>query len=383
MRALALVVLVCGCSQNNAQNNVEPDPLPGTAPVLQEGIWTDLTPTNLGIPWGTSNGFTQGMAIDPKTPATLYLAVCGFDITAAGLFKSSDAGTSWRRVAKVTTNADHLDEPIRVRVDPRNPQHLYVGDGVRGASGGFWVSWDGGETFTQPPAFVALEKQEGMFPFDVYDVAPDPSDFNHVLVAHHAAWGWTDTKWNTSSGILESKDGGDSWIVHPPRDGWGSGHAINFLYNPELGIGDSSSWLLGTQGAGMWRTTDAGNNWTKVSELGIQHGGGSVYYAHSGTLFSSGANQNLKSTDNGQSWTAVGPSKGFNAIAGDGTRLYALQGFGPASFITSSETDGTTWTAFSTQEFKDGSFEIQLDKANRILYSATWGSGIWAMKVAP
>lgn len=348
--------------------------LPPRAPRLSAGTWTNISPA--GVPF--SAAFTQGMAVDPCDPATMYLGVDGFDVTAdqAGLYKTTDAGATWTKIST-------LDEPIRIRINPKNPQHLYVVDGVRGSSEGFWVSCDGGSTFFTPDGFTNLKTTAGIFQYDTYNVAVDPSDFNHLLVSHHGAWGWTDTQWNTSSGVLESKDGGESWIVHPPLAGWGTGHAINFLYNPALKLGDANTWLLGTQGQGMFRTADAGANWTKVSDTGIQHGGGSIYYDKAGILYASGATTNLRSTDNGLTWTPVSDSKGYNAVFGDGKLLYTAPGFGPTSYFTSPEGDGATWTAFNAQRFNSGPFEMALDHQNGVLYSANWGDGVWALKLSP
>ena len=348
--------------------------LPDGAPKLSAGQWVNISPKE--VPFGDGS-FTQGIAVDWCDPATMYLTVDAFDIEGdkAGLYKTTDGGSSWRKISQ-------LDEPIKVRIDPKNPQHLYVVDGVRGGTEGFWVSCDGGETFYIPEGFKALKTDPGMFQYDTYDVAVDPTDFNHVLVSHHGAWGWTDTKWDTNSGVLESKDGGESWIVHEPMKGWGTGHAITFLYNPDKKVGNSDTWLLGTQGAGMFKTSDAGKTWKKVTDDGIQHGGGSVYYDKAGVLYASGAAANLRSTDNGETWTKVGNAKGYNAVYGDGTLLYTAPGFGPTTFFTSPEGgDGMTWTPLGTQQFESGPFEMAVDHQNGVLYAGNWGDGIWALKL--
>jgi hypothetical protein len=298
--------------------------------------------------------------------------VSAFDISKAGLFKTINGGGSWAKIG-------NLDEPIRIRIDPNDTQHLYAADGVRGNTEGFWVSTDGGESWEHPPGFADLEQTEGgLFPWDVYDTAVDPTDFNHVLVSFHGAWGWTDSPWNTSSGVVESTDGGESWVVHPPG-AWGTGHSINFLYNPELATGDSNTWLVGTQGPGMFRTTDAGESWTQVNEVGIQHGGGTVYYASTGVLYATGADSLYRSTDNGASFAKVGPSGGYNGIGGDGTRLYAGKGFSSGLPTSSLETDGQTWSDYGSQAI-GGTFQIEYDSINGIVYATTWTSGIWALK---
>jgi photosystem II stability/assembly factor-like uncharacterized protein len=357
-----------------------PPGLPTDAPALVAGEWTDISPAQ--VPFGNDT-FTQGLAIDPCDPSILYLTVSAFEIAPAGLFKSTNAGASWTRVAAVQTDqegVDHLDEPIRVRIDPGDPLHLYVVDGVRGATMGFWVSHDGGESFTMPAGFHDLEANEGIFMFDTYDVAVDPTDFEHLLVSSHSPWSWEQP--NVPAGVLESKDGGESWIVHPAEPSWTQGHAINFLYAPEQGIGDADTWLLGTQNDGMWRTTDAGGSWTKVTETAIQHGGGTIYYASNGTLYASGTPSLLRSLDNGESWMSVGPpGGGFTAVHGDGELLYTAMIYGPAPMSVSAEDDGITWTPQGEHQFGQGPFELAFDASNRILYSASWNDGLWALKL--
>ena len=49
-----------------------------------------------------------------------------------------------------------------VRVDPNDSEHLYVGDGVRGSTMGFWISTDGGASFTKPAGWSALPAAVGI-----------------------------------------------------------------------------------------------------------------------------------------------------------------------------------------------------------------------------
>ncbi len=352
--------------------------LPPGAPVLTKGTWKDISPAGVNI--GTGPIFTQGMAVDPCNPGVLFLTVSAFDSPIGGLFKSIDAGSTWKRVAKVTTGVGYIDEPIRVRIDPKNTQHMYVGDGVRGSTQGFWVSMDGGETFIQPKGFVDIQNApDKLFAYDVYDVAVDPTDFNHVLLSFHSMWGDQNTKWKGNAGVLESKDGGTTWMAHPPVDGFGQGDAIHFLYKPELGVGDANTWLFSTQAGTRYRTKDGGQNWTKITDTGIVHGGGTLYYTKAGVLYASGYPKNVRSTDNGVTWTPLdGPDS--TAIFGDGTNLYTGKTFGPAPVLISPESDGLKWTAYNTQQFAQGPFELAYDSINGILYNASWTAGIWALK---
>src|SRR5262245_29709416 len=203
-------------------------------PTLTPGVWQDITPP--GIQKGAPETcLGQGVAIDPNNPATIYWGTTPYTASLGGLYKSADGGSTWTRVAKVkpayTGASDHLDMPLHIRIDPKDSKHLYAGDGVRGSSQGFFVSTDGGETFLKPQGFTDARKAATIDNEDIYDVAVDPTDFNHVLVSFHYRWGWTETKWNQSSGVMESKDGGSTWIIHEPMTGWGSGHAIKFLFD--------------------------------------------------------------------------------------------------------------------------------------------------------
>ena len=79
--------------------------------------------------------FCQGVAIDARNPGTLYLCICAYDVAKGGLHKTTDGGTTWKKIG-------NLDEPLHVAIDPADSNHLYCVDGVRGATLGFWVSKD-------------------------------------------------------------------------------------------------------------------------------------------------------------------------------------------------------------------------------------------------
>jgi hypothetical protein len=199
-------------------------------------------------------------------------------------------------------------------------------------------------------------------------------------VTSHSPWdgfgGGANAQWgNDDSGVLESQDGGDNWVIHDPIKGWSHGNGVWFL-------DDRSSWLFGSQADGFWRTTDAGAHWTQViADNNMQHGGGGVYRSRSGTLYAGGTPHLMRSPDNGVTWKLIGPYSGFNFVIGDGTRLYTAPVFGP-DFITATESDDSTWTSYAGgPALTGGPFEMAFDAANGIVYSANWTAGLWALRI--
>jgi hypothetical protein len=341
--------------------------LPANAPALTMGTWVNISPA--GVPFDSgATAFAQGMALDPCNVGTLYLTVHSehLDKATPGLYKTTDGGATWAKVGQ-------LDAPVNVVIDPRNPQHLYASDGVRGKTQGFWVSNDGGNNWTIPDGFATAAKQ--LTCCDVYHVEADPTDFDHVLVSFHYG-----------DGVLESFDGGTSWKVHKPDPRWAGygGYDVLFLFNPGLGLGDNRRWLYGTQGKGYWLSTDAGTSWTKVTDVNMEHGGAQLYYSKSGVLYASGNPHVIRSTDNGATWTPLtSSSSSALSVIGDGTYLYSGNHGYDQSFSVAKESADQSWTAYNNQTFYEGPFEMAFDSANRILYSSNIRAGIWALKVKP
>jgi hypothetical protein len=320
-------------------------------------------------------------------PSILYAAA-----DQRGLWKTTDGGSTWVVLGDPTaaynygTTTKYLDSPILLRIDPSNNKHMFCTQGVRGKTLGFWESTDGGANWAMPAGFITAAST--IQTRDMTQMAVDPTDFNHLIIGSHSAW-----TGHTNAGILETKDGGKTFIIHEPISAFTAGSmAINIMYNPELGLGNGNTWLIGTDGNGIWRTTDAGTNWTQVSTYSIPHGGGSIYYTATGVVYSGGSPYPLRSTDNGVHWTQCSNGVAYAyyyTVQGDGTNLYTMKSYASSGsmyndpYLTSKESDGLTWTAYQggAQKFGLGPFTMHFDKVNRIMYSANWVVGLWALKV--
>jgi hypothetical protein len=354
----------------------------GTPPELEPGVWADISPKNVDF---TGTFGCTVVEVDPNNTDILYLS-----IDERGLWKTTDAGASWAQVGDTSFNYSGgnttklIDSPIDVRVDPDDSNHLYLTQGVRGSTLGFWVSTDGGENWTKPPGFVTVQQTATN---DVTNMSVDPGDFKHVLLSSHSGWA------EGATGILETTDGGETFIKRPPGGSWGGSLGVNFLHDPANGVGDSETWLISTDGDGFWRTTDSGDSWSQVATFSAVHGGNrTLYYANTGVVYAGANFQMARSTNNGLSWSLIGPTfpDGYYQVIGDGNYLYAQESntgvhavAEDQPYVTSPEDDGVTWTPYQggVQKFKDGPYTMRFDSYQRILYSANWRTGLWALKV--
>jgi hypothetical protein len=236
----------------------------------------------------------------------------------------------------------------------------------------------GGDSVYTPPGFNDFQAAAGIGTFDIYDIAVDPADFNHVLLTSHSAWAWGSVAYGNGSGVIESTDGGTTWRACAMVPAWGTGTNVWFLNN-------GGTWLLGTQADGFWRTADSGNTWTLVSTMCISHGGSQLYRAKNGVLYAACSNGIIRSTDNGMTWAPVGPLTFCGSVYGDGNYMYSHQayggGYGP--FYRTPETDGVNWGVYTQGgSWTAGPFEMAFDSLGQILYASTWGNGFLGMKVA-
>ncbi|MEJ0099077.1 MAG: hypothetical protein WDO12_04765 [Pseudomonadota bacterium] len=355
----------------------------GTFPTLTPGVWKDITPPAAGL---SATYGADYLKVSPVDPNVIYVA-----IDTLGIWRTTDRGSNWTRLGTQTTydfgtKTTYIDSPIRVEVDPGDANHLVVTQGVRGQTLGFWVSRDGGQNWVMPQAFHDNIPNATN---DVTTMVVDPTNFNHILLGSHSPWGSN----QRTAGIMETKDGGTSWILHEAPQGWPSGSlALGFLYDPATGQGNSDTWIVGTDGGGFWRTTNAGASWTKVSSFAVVHHGGMFTYAKDGTLYSGGQPYPVRSHDNGVTWEQVSNgllSSTYYTVVGDGTTLYTQiantggNGGSPQPYMSAPEAGGGPWASYQggAQTFTDGPFTMGYDAANGIMYSANWKAGIWALKV--
>jgi hypothetical protein len=207
--------------------------------------------------------------------------------------------TSWFSVGP----ANFAGRMLALAFDPSDPDVVYAG----AASGGLWKSFDRGVTWTP------ITDEEPVLA--VGGVAVLPSDPNVVIMGTGEATLNIDRVGGV--GILKSTDAGATWNPTSLSYSVIQGHGFHFVAaNPIRGT------LLAGATNGLWRSSDAGDTWTRV-DPGLT--GGDYYAAqwkpgHADSVFaakgSSSSGNNVKvSTDDGLTWTVSGtgqPSSGSN-----------------------------------------------------------------------
>lgn len=168
------------------------------------------------------NGFPAGklgriaIAVAPSNPNILFSVIeCEKD-SEKGLYKSEDAGKSWKHL-----NSDFalVVRPFyfsRITIDPKNPDIVYKG-GLNGS-----ISRDGGKTF----------RNLGAMHSDIHDILVDPIDTNRIYVATD---GGMYRSWNNGSTLDIVKNLPISQYYHITLD-------TEEPYNIYGGLQDNGSW---------------------------------------------------------------------------------------------------------------------------------------------
>ncbi len=186
------------------------------------------------------------VAIDPKNTNIIYADMWAarqgpwengqWDGPESGLFKSTDGGTTWKKLTKgLPTIADGLAR-IGFCIAPNNPNRLYACvDAAKG--GGFYRSDDGGESWSEQNMDTRLWERGG----DFAECKVDPKNPDVIYLANVVTW--------------KSLDGGKTWKAIRGAPGGDDYHRL--WINPEH---PEIILLVSDQGAEI--TVNGGQTWS-------------------------------------------------------------------------------------------------------------------------
>ena len=256
-------------------------------------------------------GSVGAIAVAPSDPEIIYVG-SGEGLqrpdlsTGDGIYKSTDGGKTWTHLGL----RDGQQIP-HIAVDPRDPNRLFVA--VLGhpygpnEERGLYGSSDGGQTFKR-----LLYKDENT---GANDVELDPSNPDVVYAAMWEArqGPWENGAWSGTGGIFKSTDGGKNW--RQLTQGLPSG--ADGLVQANLAIAPSEpnriyAAVASTRGLGIYRSDDAGENWTRVTtdpRPAARIGGGdapvpAVDPKNPDIVYSASV-VTWKSIDGGKTWTGI------------------------------------------------------------------------------
>ena len=231
------------------------------------GVWKT---TDAGITWKPitdgqlGTGSVGAIAVAESDPNVVYVGmgescIRGNVSHGDGVYKSVDAGQTWRHVGLRDTR-----QIGRVRVHPRDPDLVYVA-ALGHAFGpnrerGVFRSKDGGATWHN---VLFVDEKTG-----AVDLVLDPTN---PRVLYAGFWQVVRLPWGFESGgpgsaLYKSTDGGDTWQKLngeglPKKGPWGR---IGVAVSP---ANPSRVWaVIEAEEGGVFRSDDAGRTWRRTNE---------------------------------------------------------------------------------------------------------------------
>ncbi len=231
------------------------------------GLWKT---TDGGVTWkpvtdGQLKSSSVGaVAVSESNPDIVYIgmgevALRGNIMQGDGVYKSTDAGKTWKHVGLGDSQAI-----ARLRVHPTNPDIVYAAAlghpyGPNDERGVF-KSTDGGKSWRK----VLFKSNKA----GAVDLSLDPNNPN-VLFA--AIWDAYRTPWSLSSGgpdssLYKSTDGGETWSDITRNPGLPAGVVGKIGVSISGGDGKRIYAIVENENGGVFGSDDTGATWKRVSE---------------------------------------------------------------------------------------------------------------------
>ena len=368
-----------------------------------------LTSADGGTSFSTINGNSHvdyhAMWIDPASPSHLDIGCDG------GFYSTTSGGGSWTK---------SLDLPITQfyagAVDPSNPARILGGaqdnsTPIAGATPASWIQFnpngdgfyclidptnssigfaewqnmsDGngpqrtqnnGASWSSPSGINFGDRFNWCAPF-----AMDPGNHNVLLAGSYRVYRSTD------NGKTYSSISGDLTRNLVSQLAYAS--TVSTI---EIAPSNSSAYYVGTTDGRVWRSQDAGTNWTEITgTLPVRWvtrvtadptNAAIVYVTLSGFSLDEYASHVFRSTNSGTTWTDIDgnlPNIPANDILVDPTdtnRLYLANDVG----VYTSRDLGATWYPLGTGMPPVPVADLTLHNASRTLVAATHGRSQWTL----
>ena len=300
LRFYSLVLCTAACLMiQTAQAQQRPAAAPATT--APADLFPGLKFRNIGP--ATMGGRIDDLAVLESNPAVFYVGTA-----TGGLWKTTNNGTTWEVLF------DDLEDTVSIgdiAINPNDANTVWVGSGENnnrqsGSWGnGVYKSIDGGQTWKHMG--LATSKH-------IARIVVDPVDHDVVYVAALGSlWGRGGER-----GIYKTTDGGLNWTrIHFVDDETGATELVMDPSNNKVLYAATyqrrrATWGFngGGPGSAMWKSSDAGRMWTKLTK-GVPSGhlgriGMDVYRANPNIVYAriehAKESGTYRSDDAGLSW---------------------------------------------------------------------------------
>jgi photosystem II stability/assembly factor-like uncharacterized protein len=290
---------------------------------VEGGVWRS---TNYGVSWeNITDGKIPGtatsigaIAVAPSNPKIIYFGTGESDIrgdfdTGVGIFKSTDAGETWKYAG---LNETHQISSLVI--DPRNPNivyatsmgHVFASNPERGV----YKTTDGGKTWSK---ILYVDDKTG-----ANNIVMDPRNSNVLYATMWQAYRkpWIMVSGGPGSGLYKSTNAGASWAKISNNPGFARGVL------GKMGVAVAASnpkvvyCMVQANQGGVFRSDNAGATWKRVNAEWMLRQRAFYYMAiyvdptNWKVAYAPNVDAFWKTSDGGVSWKPITPPHGDNHI---------------------------------------------------------------------
>ncbi|KAL0942967.1 glycoside hydrolase family 74 protein [Colletotrichum truncatum] len=342
---------------------------------ITAGTWKDITPVAPGPDLYFGFG---GLSVDIQKPGTLIVATLNSWWPDAQLFRSTDSGTTWKKIWQWGANsemvlgytqstpkapwikANFLDVDTKdlgwmiesLEIDPTDSNHWLYGTGLTIFGGRDLTNWDTGAKVTIQSLADGIEEMS------IQDLASAPGG-SELLVANYDNNGFT---FKTRSSLDTSP--ATTW--NNPM--WASSVGVDYAGNKVANVVRVGN-TAGTQQLAI--SSDGGASWNINYAAGTtQYGGHVAYSADADTILWSTATLGVQRSQHQGSLTVVSSIPAGAVVASDKRNNTVFYGGSGSSFYRSTNTG----SSFSTAGSLPGASEIRHVEAHPTKAGDVWVS---------